>query len=133
MAKDVPINFKTSQEVVVLINKYLELNVGLTQSDLIRDALSEFFEKRDMDFLNKEITKHKNIIKKLEDNKKVLKLTQSTKKEISDKEREFLVETNQKIEQNPKFLQGRFESYQTIFKKPTLKKDEFVKLLEKVK
>lgn len=130
MAKEVYIGFRIPHEEMFALSKYLSLNTQIKQSDVLREALSNFLQQQDKDYLDKKIQEYNIILKKLEEEKKIMNLKNKNIQKLSKAEIEFLKESKDIIEKNPFYIEGRIESYINTFKKPyKLTKQDFFKLL----
>lgn len=130
MSKEVYIGVRVSQETIFELSNYLRLNPHLKQSDVIRLAIEEFLKNNNPSFLDKKIEECKGLLTKLNETKQLIKLKEKNLIKLPSKEIEFLLESKDKIEEKPSLIQGRIESYITLFKKPfKITESDFFKLI----
>lgn len=71
-----------------------------------------------------------NYLKQILDIKNKIKTAQNQFSEITEKERNWLIDTFESIEKHPDWFNPRLKAYRKIFNKPEMSKELFLKKLE---
>ena len=132
MVKDNLLNVRLSTEETLNLNLFAQAR-GISISDLVRETLKEKIMNESPAFLKK---KEEELKKQLEDVGKQLKLVELKEKEtknISRKERDFLIKSKEILENNPLYVDGQIAHYLSLFKKPyKISTSDYYKLLQEV-
>ena len=106
-------------------------NSGLGKSQYIRKAIEEKLLNDNPKLLKK---RRKELQEEIEKIDKQIKLFEQKKQEstnLTEKETQFLIESKQKIERNPNFLDGQISLFLNNFGKPCkISRKDFYKLMD---
>ena len=106
-------------------------NSGLDKSEYIRQAIEEKLINDNPKLLKKRKKELQEELEKIEKQEEIFKQKNNESTNLTDNEIKFLIESKEKVERNPNFLDGRINLFINDFGKTyKLSRKDFYKLMD---